>query len=45
MEEKLTDRLVQVGLRTVNDHHRDQFERFGVETIEAGRWDEPSASR
>jgi agmatinase len=40
MEEKLTDRLVQVGLRTVNDHHRDQFERFGVETIEAGRWDD-----
>jgi arginase len=27
----------QVGLRTVNDHHRDQFQRFGVETIEAAR--------
>ena len=36
MEERLADRLIQVGLRTVNDHHRDQFERFGVETIEAG---------
>jgi len=35
MEEKLTDRLIQVGLRTVNDHHREQFRRFGVETIEA----------
>lgn len=35
MEEKLTDRLIQVGLRTVNDHHREQFKRFGVETIEA----------
>lgn len=35
MEEKLTDRLIQIGLRTVNDHHRDQFRRFGVETIEA----------
>jgi agmatinase len=38
MEEGLVDRLIQVGLRTVNDHHRDQFKRFGVETIEAGRW-------
>jgi len=38
MEERLADRLIQVGLRTVNDHHRDQFKRFGVEVIEAGRW-------
>lgn len=37
MEEGLCDRLVQVGLRTINDHHRDQFKRFGVEVIEAGR--------
>ena len=37
MEERLTDRLIQVGLRTVNDHHRDQFERFGVETVEMAR--------
>jgi agmatinase len=37
MEERLADRLIQVGLRTVNDHHRDQFRRFGVETIEAAR--------
>jgi len=37
MEERLADRLIQVGLRAVNDHHRDQFERFGVETIEAAR--------
>ncbi len=36
MEEKLADRLIQVGLRTINDHHRDQFKRFGVEVIEAG---------
>ena len=35
MEEKLADRLIQVGLRTVNDHHREQFKRFGVETFEA----------
>jgi arginase len=38
MEERLADRLIQVGLRTVNDHHRDQFKRFGVEVIEAVRW-------
>jgi len=38
MEERLTDRLIQVGLRTVNDHHREQFERFGVEVIEAANW-------
>lgn len=36
MEEQLADRLIQVGLRTINDHHRAQFERFGVEVIEAG---------
>jgi arginase len=43
MEEKLTDRLIQVGLRTVNDHHRDQFRRFGVEAIEASRCAGPLA--
>ena len=37
MEERLSDRLIQVGLRTVNDHHREQFKRFGVEIVEAGR--------
>lgn len=37
MEDKLTDRLIQVGLRTINGHHRDQFKRFGVEVIEAHR--------
>lgn len=37
MEEGLADRLIQVGLRTVNDEHRAQFERFGVETFEANR--------
>jgi hypothetical protein len=35
--EGLADRLIQVGLRTINRHHRDQFKRFGVEVIEAGR--------
>ena len=37
MEEGLADRLIQVGLRTINDHHREQFKRFGVEIVEAGR--------
>jgi arginase len=37
MEERLADRLLQVGLRSVNDHHRRQFRRFGVEVIEAAR--------
>ncbi len=40
MEEKLADRLIQLGLRTVNDHHREQFKRFGVETFLAGRCSE-----
>jgi arginase len=40
MEERLADRLIQVGLRTVNDHHREQFKRFGVEVVEAARWRE-----
>jgi arginase len=43
MEERLADRLIQVGLRTVNDHHRDQFKRFGVEAIEASRCGGPLA--
>lgn len=34
MEEKLIARLVQVGIRTMNDHHRSQVEKFGVEVIE-----------
>src|SRR5262249_23112657 len=35
MEEGLADKLIQVGLRTINDHHREQFRRYGVEVIEA----------
>jgi arginase len=38
MEERLADRLIQIGIRTVNDHHREQFARFGVEVIEMARW-------
>ncbi|HYB96781.1 MAG TPA: agmatinase [Vicinamibacterales bacterium] len=34
MEEQLCGRLVQVGIRTLTPHQRDQITRFGVETIE-----------
>lgn len=34
MENNLADRLVQVGIRTLNDHQKQQAERFGVEIIE-----------
>jgi arginase len=34
MEEKLAKRLLQIGIRTLNRHQREQAERFGVEIIE-----------
>ncbi len=34
MEEKLAQRLVQVGIRTMTLHQREQAERFGVEVVE-----------
>jgi agmatinase len=33
MEEGLAKRLVQVGIRTLNPHQRDQAARFGVEIV------------
>lgn len=33
MEDGLATRLVQMGIRTLNRHQRDQVERFGVEVI------------
>jgi agmatinase len=38
MEERLADRLVQVGIRTMTGHQREQAERFGVEMIEMRSW-------
>jgi agmatinase len=38
MEEGLADRLVQVGIRTMNRHQRTQADRFGVEIIEMKDW-------
>lgn len=40
MEEGLADRLVQVGIRTLNGHQREQAKRFGVEMIEMKDWRE-----
>jgi arginase len=34
MEEGLCERLVQVGIRTLTPHQRDQIKKFGVDTIE-----------
>lgn len=34
MDERLADRLVQVGIRTATNHQRAQARRFGVEVIE-----------
>jgi agmatinase len=34
LEERLCGRLIQVGIRTLTPHQRDQIARFGVETIE-----------
>jgi agmatinase len=38
MEEGLADRLVQVGIRTLNPHQRAQADRFGVEVIDMRAW-------
>lgn len=42
MEEQIADRLIQVGLRTINDHHREQFRRYGVEAFPMSDWDRQS---
>jgi arginase len=34
MEERLAKRLVQVGIRTLNGHQRQQADRFGVEIVQ-----------
>jgi agmatinase len=34
MEARLAKRLVQVGIRTMNRHQREQAQRFGVEVVE-----------
>ena len=39
MENNLVKRLVQIGIRTLNDHQIDQVNRFGVEVIEMKDFD------
>ena len=34
MENNLVKRLVQIGIRTLNDHQKEQVNKFGVEVIE-----------
>src|SRR5213079_477683 len=38
MEERLADRLVQVGIRTLTAVQRVQAERYGVEVIDMRAW-------
>lgn len=38
MEDGFIERLVQVGVRTLNGHQREQAERFGVEVNEMKDW-------
>lgn len=38
MEAGLAKRLVQVGIRTMNDHQRAQARRFGVEVLTMREW-------
>ncbi|MCH9648316.1 MAG: agmatinase [Deltaproteobacteria bacterium] len=38
LEEGLVQRLVQVGIRTMNPHQQKQAERFGVEVIDMRSW-------
>ncbi len=39
MEENLADRLVQVGIRTMNPHQQEQAARFNVEVTDMKHWD------
>jgi agmatinase len=38
MEEGLASRLVQIGIRTLTGHQREQADRFGVEIIDMRAW-------
>ncbi|MBX3086043.1 MAG: agmatinase [Anaerolineae bacterium] len=40
MEADLATRLVQIGIRTMNGHQREQADRFGVEVIEMKDWND-----
>ena len=38
MEDNLAERLVQIGIRTMNPHQQAQAERFGVDVIDMQKW-------
>lgn len=38
MEENLCDRLLQIGIRTLTEHQREQIDKFQVEVIEMKDW-------
>jgi agmatinase len=38
MEENLADRLVQIGIRTIGGHQREQADRLGVEVFDMRHW-------
>ncbi|HXJ30980.1 MAG TPA: agmatinase [Gemmatimonadales bacterium] len=40
LEERLTDELVQAGIRTMTGHQRAQADRFGVDVIDMDAWSE-----
>ncbi|MDN5204498.1 agmatinase [Fulvivirgaceae bacterium BMA10] len=39
MEEQLAQRLVQVGIRTLTPHQKEQAEKFNVEIIDMNHWE------
>jgi agmatinase len=43
LEERLAQRLVQVGIRTMNGHQREQADRYGVEVIAMREWRDDQA--
>ena len=45
LEDRLVDRLVQVGIRTLNKHQWDQAARYGVDVIDMRRWNGPPRLR
>jgi arginase len=38
MAERLADRLIQLGIRSMNGHQRSQADRYGVEVIDMRAW-------
>ena len=45
LEDGLADRLVQIGIRTMTGHQREQAQRYGVEVMEMRSWREGTPIR